>query len=1052
MKWFFVSVWVILFSLSREVMSAEKRYRLDIPSQNLVTALTELHQQTGAISLFPYDLVEGKQSTPVSGQYTLDKALSLMLKNTGLIGGLSQENVISISAFTNVDVSQKNNEETPMNKKAFKRTGIAAALAALISGTGTSARAQSDSNDNEAPSLEEITVVGIRSSLARAADIKRNASGVVDAISATDIGKFPDTNLAESLQRVTGVSIDRSNNEGNQITVRGFGPRFNLVTLNGRTMPTSTALNELGISRGFNFNELASSSVSAVEVYKTGRADLPTGGIGSTVNIRTAKPFDYDGFTLAGTAKASHDTTNESGSDITPDISFVVSDHFADKKLGLLASVSYSERDSREEQGHVSDSQRADNRIGVDAGIDSSLNQNPNDTLFLVRNFNLEVGDTFRERTNAQFVLQYAPTDNIEIDLDYTLSRFSEQRIGNSTGFWFGFDGTRSGVARPDGVVNLRDINQDIDFFGINQVLETDNDSYGINIDWAVNDRLTFNLDAHSSTSESQPDGEFAETIVNIFTRPLINVGLDFGDGNDIPDISFNSTINPFDRANLLPDIGLQRGFQVTNDVEEVKFVGNYEFVDTPFLRKVNFGASYTDYQYDSFNTFNFVFIGGPNIDDLDISQLDIQFVDRGGIGNDFSGGAGLFSTLGFYDPLQAIDLATAQGYFGTPTASQNIISEETLSYFVSADFEANISDMPLTARLGVRFEETDTVGSTRDQLAIGTRFSSGAELSVLRTEDFATETETGEYDFVLPSLDVGLSITEDLLARFSYSETLTRAPISQLSPQTDIGDNIRPGDQNTGIFEATQGNTALEPAVSENIDLSLEWYYKEGSYASLGYFNKNVNAFIDGQRRLSTIIGPDGQPVRNASANPRPGCPSPVNPACSSIASDPEILFIITRPENSDVDGSVNGVELAWQHAFENGFGFIANYTYTDGDIEFDVSNFGSQSPSPLTGLSDSANVIVFYENDKYEARIAYNWRDEFLSGFLSTGEPTFTEAYQQLDFSAAYHLNDRYSVFVEGLNITDETTRRHGRSQAILRDVFSAGPRFAVGFRGRF
>lgn len=1050
MRWFFVPVLVVLFTFSREVFSAERRYRLNIPSQNVVSALNLLHKQTGAISLFPYDLVEGKKSSPVVGRYTLSKALSLMLEDTGLIGGLSQQNVINISVFSDAELLQKNNEEKALNTRDFKKTGVAAAFAALI--TGTSANAQTAATGANADVLEEITVVGIRNSLARAADIKRNASGVVDAISATDIGKFPDTNLAESLQRITGVSIDRSNNEGNQITVRGFGPRFNLVTLNGRTMPTSTALNELGISRGFNFNELASSSVSAVEVFKTGRADLPTGGIGSTVNIKTAKPLDFDGFTLAGTAKANYDTTNVNGSDITPDVSFVISDHFADKKLGLLASVSYSERDSREEQGHVSDSQRASNRMGVDAGIDSSLNQNPDDTLFLVRNFNLEVGDTSRERTNAQFVLQYAPTDNLEIDLDYTLSRFSEQRVANSTGFWFGFNGTRSGVARPDGVVNLRDINQDIDFFGINQVLESDNDSYGINIDWAVNDRLSFNLDAHSSSSESQPDGDFAETIVNIFTRPLINVGLDFTDTGDIPDISFNSTINPFDRANLLPDIALQRGFQVENEVEEVKFVGNYDFLDGGFLKRINFGAAYTDYQYNSANTFNFVFIGGPNVQDLDISPLDIRFVDRGSIGSDFTGGAGLFSTLGFYDPLQAIELAESQGYFGNPTATQNLVNEETLSYFVSADFEATVADMPLTARLGVRFEETDTTGSTIAQLGTGTQFASGAQLTLLTTESFETETDSASYDFVLPSLDVGLNISDNLLARFSYSETLTRAPISELSPSTDINDNIRPGDQNTGIFEATRGNTSLEPAISENIDLSLEWYYKEGSYASLGFFNKDVNAFINSERTLSTIAGAGGQIIRNASANPRPGCPSPVNPACASTASDPEILFTITRPENSDVEGSVRGLELAWQHAFENGFGFIANYTYTDGDIEFDVSNFGSQSPSPLTGLSDSANLIVFFERDKYEARIAYNWRDEFLSGFLTTGEPTFTEAYQQLDFSATYHINDKYSVFVEGLNITDETTRTHGRSRAILRDVFSAGPRFAVGFRGRF
>ena len=152
-------------------------------------------------------------------------------------------------------------------------------------------------------SEEEVVVTGIRASLENAADIKREASGVVDAISAEDIGKFPDANLAESLQRITGVSIDRANNEGAQITVRGFGPNFNLVTVNGRQLPVTSSPEQESIasatqSRGFNFNELASESVSAVEVYKTARADLPTGGLGATVNIKTARPLDHDGTKL----------------------------------------------------------------------------------------------------------------------------------------------------------------------------------------------------------------------------------------------------------------------------------------------------------------------------------------------------------------------------------------------------------------------------------------------------------------------------------------------------------------------------------------------------------------------------------------------------------------------------------------------------------------------------------------------------------------------------------------------------------------------------------
>src|SRR5690606_32498170 len=177
-------------------------------------------------------------------------------------------------------------------------------------------------------------VTGIRGSLAKSMDIKRESTGVVDAITAEDIGKFPDTNLAESLQRITGVSIDRSNNEGSKITVRGFGPEFNLVTLNGRQMPTT------GGGRSFDFGNIATEGVSGVQVHKTARADVPSGGIGATVNISTARPLANPGLKASVGVKAVHDTSNEVGDDLTPEVSAIFSNTFADDTFGILVSGS----------------------------------------------------------------------------------------------------------------------------------------------------------------------------------------------------------------------------------------------------------------------------------------------------------------------------------------------------------------------------------------------------------------------------------------------------------------------------------------------------------------------------------------------------------------------------------------------------------------------------------------------------------------------------------------------------------------------------------------
>src|SRR5688572_7447889 len=206
--------------------------------------------------------------------------------------------------------------------------------------------------DQTGDELEEVIVTGLRGSLKASMDIKRDASGVVDAISAEDIGKFPDTNLAESLQRITGVSIDRVNGEGSAVTVRGFGPNFNLVTLNGRQLPAAsvgtisgnpTSAGSQGTSRSFDFATLASEGVSGLEVYKTGNAGVPSGGMGATINIKTIKPLDSGNKSSLG-VKAVMDEGSDN--DITPEVSGLVSWANDAETFGISAFASYQERKS----------------------------------------------------------------------------------------------------------------------------------------------------------------------------------------------------------------------------------------------------------------------------------------------------------------------------------------------------------------------------------------------------------------------------------------------------------------------------------------------------------------------------------------------------------------------------------------------------------------------------------------------------------------------------------------------------------------------------------
>ena len=198
-----------------------------------------------------------------------------------------------------------------MSKTSFNKTPLAVGVALAL---GTTASVPAVAQDD---TIEEIVTTGIRGSLRASMDMKREASGVVDAINAQDMGDFPDMNLAESLQRITGVSIDRERGEGARVTVRGFGPDFNLVLLNGRQMPTTS-----GLGRSFDFGNLASEGIAAVRVYKSGKADIPTGGIGSTINVKTARPFDSLGLRASVAASGMYDESRISSTSLSAKVTW----------------------------------------------------------------------------------------------------------------------------------------------------------------------------------------------------------------------------------------------------------------------------------------------------------------------------------------------------------------------------------------------------------------------------------------------------------------------------------------------------------------------------------------------------------------------------------------------------------------------------------------------------------------------------------------------------------------------------------------------------------
>jgi TonB-dependent receptor len=397
--------------------------------------------------------------------------------------------------------------------------------------------------------IEEVVVTGLRGSLKASMETKRDAVGVVDAINAEDIGKFPDTNLSEALQRITGVSIDRRNGEGATVTARGFGPQFNLITLNGRQMPAADAFGNgagttgggvLGISRSFNFANLAAEAISAVEVYKTGRADIATGGIGATINVRTARPLDNEGVVFNIGAKALNDSTNRVGSDITPELSGIFSYTSENRVLGVGLSASYQKRDSGSSTATVNDwhiqpwdasngGLNANNRAAAplfvnnndtpydstDDFVDATFAHAPaNGQLYGIPNdIRYAFTDAERERINGQLALQYAPIDGLTFSADYTFAQaeISEDR-GEQT-IWLqrnGFDhlefDTDAAVATPVLMHEFTGASKDFGYEQQHREQKNDLRSLGFNVDWDISERFNLGVDFHNSKARSLPN------------------------------------------------------------------------------------------------------------------------------------------------------------------------------------------------------------------------------------------------------------------------------------------------------------------------------------------------------------------------------------------------------------------------------------------------------------------------------------------------------------------------------------------------------------------
>lgn len=978
--------------------------------------------------------------------------------------------------------------------------GASAAAFALAAQNAQAQEAAPQAAASADAPADAIIVTGIRASLKSSLNIKRSGIGVIDAISSEDIGKFPDTNLAESLQRITGVSIDRANGEGQFVTVRGFGPDYNLVLLNGRQMPASSLGGSSGApaSRSFDFANLASEAVAGVEVYKSGRASLATGGIGSVINIKTPRPLDRPGLHGSIGAKALYDTSVFEGAKTKPEISGIISDTFADNRIGIAISGSYQDR--RASQAVFSAGWREgylgyENNWGslpVDANdwrgnfARTENRPGPTDTYQVTQNAGYDFNTFRRKRINGQAVVQVKPTDTLVATVDYTFSQNTIDSRTNSIGVWFNHDQTSSSwtdgpAAGPNFYAESFGPGKDLAITGAVAANRSRNHSIGGNLKWDGPGGLRLELDGHHSTAESKPTAPYGTGIaVGSAIFGVKNQKVDFT--SDMPVISVEMYPGAeIKAANIRPAGNAFRTAYMRDEINEVSFRGGYDF-DASFIDSLDFGVTYTENKVRSaFGVIQNDTWGGTlsaadtpddlyTIRDLPNDLAGMNVTGTGIIPSYFDINTRSLITL-LNDKLGICANAETAGTCLAKFDTDRSIRERTVAPYIQSTHTFDLGENPAHLRMGLRYEKTKVDSSALVPIPTGTVWSGGNETAIIYGAERSFVTLKGEYENWLPAIDFDMSPFKNFKLRASYSHTITRPDYASMQGGTSLASPIR-----IGGSTASSGNPGLLPYKSKGVDISGEWYYGPTSYISVGFFHKVVKNYInqtqvnqpafgltnaaagDRAQEARAALGADAtaQQIMNFIGNKYPQTVAGRDGAgnvtgIKSLADDPLVNFITTQPSNSDQKARIWGWEFAVQHSFwDTGFGTILNYTVVKSDTKFDNTLRYTVPQFAVLGISDSANAVLFYDKKGLQARVAYNWRAGFLGGYGF--DPYYTNAYGQWDVSASYEIKKGVTIFGEGINITNADRKGHMRND---QTVFFAAPgyaRWAAGARFTF
>ncbi|MCP4587675.1 TonB-dependent receptor [Pseudoalteromonas sp.] len=957
----------------------------------------------------------------------------------------------------------------------FKLSALMLALVAANSAMAATEEERTSAKEVD-PELEVIEVRGFSRSLIQSLNQKRFSDTVSEQLSADDLGALPDVSMADALTRLPGISAVRTGGQAAEINIRGLSGGFVFSTLNGREQVSTSG------SRSIEFDQYPSELISSAAVYKSPKASLIEGGVAGTVELQTASPLDNDQqhkFT-ANVRGMYNDRASEvfDATEYGDRISFSYQGKFLDDTLGVALGyarlfqpsvatqfIGFAYNGNKDVDGLAND---------TDGPADNPANE------YISEGFELQHLGGEETRNGYLTSIEWAPTDSFKLKGDAFLSRFDSESFAR--GFRVKFGGPSAVYANPvlDGNAVIGGaINRTSNSFTRVEIVNDDNqdfdevDSYGINADWQITERLNMNADVSLSRAKSNfRNGLLWALVAEDATveNPVFdtNVSLNYQlNGLNLPDIGFNQAdaFSDIDRV-MVSKYGIYP-YENEDEVKAFRLDFKYE-LENNWFSSLEFGARYSDREYSNNRS---VFEYG-NDGAFSSTQPPLRLTDDMTTVVDWQGEFSYFPSYlaidldkalnawfpdGIPQPVQTwgnadgvVDLdgdgePNAQGYttnYSWTMLQSGSVYEEVVSAYLMLNIDTEIGTLPVTGNLGIRRVDTDQSATVLEN--VGGDPQLGAQYIVddngIVNDLYAPSVLGIKYTDYLPSLNLNFKVSDATQVRFAAAKVMARAPINRLA-----GDASASVNNDGEINGSSTNNPFLKPFYADQYDISYEQYFEDTDGALVvAAFYKNIDSFIDTVAIENFDFKGNGFNVPEYIVDPVSG---------EQIETTNGVY---TTAVNNAKGGYIRGIELAYTQVFSflpspfEGLGINASYSYTESEVQ-SITDLGGDSVSQdLPGLSNNVfNGTLFYSYENFETRLNVRYRDDFVSEQVAVNEQVVNfDAETVVDFQTSYQFTDSFGMLLQVNNLTDEPTQSYFGTTSKTGTTQFFGRQFYLGF----